>query len=130
MQAKNGTTWYRLQINPDNSTGVFKSIDNGTTWPIFERFITESGSVKIKSGYINIATTASYGNEYQGSMSIPSIISAFSLTDKTVLTVICRGGNLISDGAIVPKHGSDGSIFTLSGAVSGTYRMHFDILYK
>lgn len=42
LQTKAGTTWYRIQINPNDTAGIFKSIDNGITWPIFERFITSN----------------------------------------------------------------------------------------
>ena len=42
LQVKNDTTWYRLQIDPDGSSRVYKSIDSGVTWPNSEKIITNS----------------------------------------------------------------------------------------
>lgn len=59
--------WYRLQINPYNLAGIFKSTDNSITWLICEKFKIDTESVKIKSVYLYIETTADYDNEYQES---------------------------------------------------------------
>lgn len=89
-----------------------------------------SNLVKIQSGYVDIATTTNFAGEYQGNATIASIVSALNLSDKTILTVICRGGNLTTDGAIIPKHVTNGTLCSFSGAASGTYRIQFSVFYK
>ncbi len=42
LQVKNGNTWYRLQVNPDGIARIFKSTDNGFTWPSSEKILTNS----------------------------------------------------------------------------------------
>ncbi len=91
---------------------------------------TNSNLVKVQSGYMDIVTSTNFAGEYQGSVTIASIVAALSLSDKTILTVICRGGNLTTDGAIIPKHVTNGTLCSFSGAASGTYRMQFSVFYK
>lgn len=85
--------------------------------------------IKIKGGYADILTIGNYNGEYQGTITVSQIITSFGLTDKIIITVICKGGNYKTDGAIFPKHGSDGSTVGFSGPVSGTYRMYFEVFY-
>lgn len=89
-----------------------------------------SNIVKSYNNYLDISTTTNYVNEYQGGIPISNIISAFGLSDKTILAVICRGGNLITDGVVIPKHITHNSAVTFSGTVPGVYRMQFTVIYK
>lgn len=89
-----------------------------------------SNLLKVKNGNLDIVTTTNYVGEYQGTIGIAAIISAFNLSDKTILTVICRGGTLVTDGSVMPKYLANDNGCVFSGPVSGTYRMEFCVFYK